>query len=59
MKKIMNKAENFVDDMIEGILAAHPGELTTVAGDLRCMVNKNKTALYIKEKTGNSKCLQR
>ena len=52
MKKIMNKAENFVDEMIEGILAAHPGELTTVAGDLRCMVNKNKTADKVGIATG-------
>jgi len=52
MKKIMNKAENFVDEMIEGILAAHPGELTTVANDLRCMVNKNKTANKVGIATG-------
>jgi phosphoenolpyruvate---glycerone phosphotransferase subunit DhaK len=52
MKKIMNKAENFVDDMIGGILAAHPGELTTVADDLRCMVNKNKTAKKVGIATG-------
>lgn len=52
MKKIMNKAENFVDEMIEGILAAHPGELTTVAGDLRCMVNKNKTVGKVGIATG-------
>lgn len=52
MKKVMNKAENFVDEMIEGILAAHPGELTIVAGDLRCMVNKNKTAGKVGIATG-------
>ena len=48
----MNKAENFVDEMIEGILAAHPGELTTVANDLRCMVNRNKTAKKVGIATG-------
>jgi phosphoenolpyruvate---glycerone phosphotransferase subunit DhaK len=52
MKKIMNKAEDFVDEMIEGILAAHPGELTTVADDLRCVVNKNKTANKVGIATG-------
>lgn len=52
MKKIMNKAENFVDEMIEGILNAHPGELTTVADDLRCVVNKNKTAGKVGIATG-------
>lgn len=48
----MNKAENFVDEMIEGILAAHPGELATVADDLRCVVNKNKTAGKVGIATG-------
>jgi len=38
MKKIMNKAENFIDEMIEGILSAHPNELNTVAGDLRRII---------------------
>ncbi|WP_114749703.1 nucleoside hydrolase [Pleomorphovibrio marinus] len=28
MKKIMNKAEIFLDEMIEGILTTHPGDLT-------------------------------
>jgi hypothetical protein len=35
MKKIMTKAENFEDEMIEGILSAHPSEFSTVTGDLR------------------------
>lgn len=35
MKKVMNKAENLVDEMIEVIPASHPGELTAVTGDLR------------------------
>jgi hypothetical protein len=35
MKKIMNKVENFVDEMTEGIPTAHPREIITVAGDLR------------------------
>jgi dihydroxyacetone kinase-like protein len=38
MKKFLNKPENFVDEMIEGILAAHPDQLTSVANDLRCVV---------------------
>lgn len=38
MKKFLNKPEAFVDEMIEGILAAHPDKLTSVAGDLRCIV---------------------
>lgn len=38
MKKFLNKPEAFVDEMIEGILAAHPDALKNVAGDLRCIV---------------------
>ncbi|HVZ19903.1 MAG TPA: dihydroxyacetone kinase subunit DhaK, partial [Vicinamibacterales bacterium] len=38
MKKFLNEAERFVPDMIEGILAAHPGRLASVAGDLHCLV---------------------
>ncbi|CAB1061632.1 Phosphoenolpyruvate-dihydroxyacetone phosphotransferase (EC, dihydroxyacetone binding subunit DhaK [Olavius sp. associated proteobacterium Delta 1] len=38
MKKFMNKPENFVDDMIEGIIAAHPDQLKFVENDLRCIV---------------------
>jgi dihydroxyacetone kinase-like protein len=38
MKKFINQPEKFVDEMLEGILAAHPDQLTTAAGDLRCIV---------------------
>ena len=38
MKKFLNQPERFVDDMLEGILAAHPTKLTCVADDLRCIV---------------------
>lgn len=38
MKKFLNKPQNFVDEMIEGILAAHPDQLTFVENDLRCIV---------------------
>jgi len=30
MKKIINDPKNFVDEMIEGILAAHPEQLKCV-----------------------------
>lgn len=40
MKKFINKAENFVDEMIEGILAAHREKLMYINGDLRCLVSK-------------------
>ena len=38
MKKFLNKPENFVDEMIEGIIAAHPDQLACVENDLRCVV---------------------
>jgi dihydroxyacetone kinase-like protein len=38
MKKFMNDATRFVDDTIEGILAAHPGKLSYAANDLRCII---------------------
>ena len=38
MKKFLNKPENFVDEMIEGIMAAHPDKLKFVNDDLRCVV---------------------
>ena len=38
MKKFLNKPELFVDEMIEGIIAAHPAQITFVENDLRCVV---------------------
>jgi phosphoenolpyruvate---glycerone phosphotransferase subunit DhaK len=38
MKKFLNKPEDFVDEMIDGILAAHPDQLRAAAGDPRCLV---------------------
>lgn len=38
MKKFLNAPEAFVDEMLQGILAAHPNELKSVANDLRCIV---------------------
>ena len=37
MKKFLNKPENFVNEMIEGIIAAHPEKLKYVNNDLRCV----------------------
>lgn len=42
MKKFLNKPENFVDEMIEGIIAAHPDRLAYVENDLRCIVKAGK-----------------
>ena len=41
MKKFLNKAEDFVDEMLDGIYAAHPRALRFVAADRRCMVSAN------------------
>jgi phosphoenolpyruvate---glycerone phosphotransferase subunit DhaK len=38
MKKFINKPEDFVDEMLQGILEAHPDQLKHVADDLRCIV---------------------
>ncbi len=42
MKKLINLPENMVDEMLEGIYAAHPGQVTCVDGDLRCLVTRRK-----------------
>ena len=48
MKKFLNAPEQFVDEMLEGIYAAHPAQLSSVGGDLRCVV----TARPVKGKVG-------
>lgn len=42
MKKLINLPANMVDEMLEGIYAAHPGQVTCVNGDLRCLVTRRK-----------------
>jgi len=42
MKKFLNQAENFVDEMLDGIYAAHPNQLGCVADDRRCLVAKQR-----------------
>lgn len=38
LRKLMNEPARFVDDMLEGIYAAHPDKVTYVDNDLRCLV---------------------
>jgi dihydroxyacetone kinase-like protein len=38
VKKFLNEPKAFVDEMLEGILAAHPKELAYAAGDRRCII---------------------
>lgn len=42
MKKIINRPENYVTEMLEGIYAAHPDQLTYAGGDLHCLVATKK-----------------
>lgn len=41
MKKIINNPENFVDEMIEGILAAYSNQIKCINNDLRCLVRSD------------------
>lgn len=38
MKKILNQPANFVPEMLEGLLKAHPTQLTHAGDDLHCIV---------------------
>ncbi len=42
MKKIINRPEDFVNEMLEGIYAAHPGSVKQVGEDPRCLVSAHK-----------------
>jgi dihydroxyacetone kinase-like protein len=50
MKKILNNPKEFVQEMLEGLYAAHPNHVTYTAGDMHCLVRadapvQNKVAL--------------
>ena len=42
MKKVINKPENYVNEMLEGIYTAHSDLVTYTNEDLRCLVTTNK-----------------
>ena len=42
MKKIINKPEDYLKEMLEGIYIAHSDQVTCVNGDLQCYVTKTK-----------------
>lgn len=52
MKKIINSPDNFIPQMLEGIYAAHPNELTYVENDLHCLVRKNRVPQKVGIMTG-------
>lgn len=42
MKKIINRPEDYVNEMLEGLYIAHPDLITYTADDVRCLVSANK-----------------
>lgn len=42
MKKIINKPEDYVKEMLEGLYAAHGSLITYTSGDLHCLITANK-----------------
>lgn len=42
MKKVINKPENYVTEMLEGLYLAHPDLVTFTGQDLHCLVSANK-----------------
>ena len=52
MKKFINKPEDFIDEMLEGLYAAHPDEIMMAEGNPRCLVTKNKVKDKVAIATG-------
>ncbi len=42
MKKIINRPEDYVTEMLEGIYAAHPDMVTYAGGDVHCLISARK-----------------
>lgn len=42
MKKFINQPEKFITEMLEGIYAAHPAQVTYTNNDLHCLVTTHK-----------------
>ena len=43
MRRFMNSADDYVNDMLEGIYAAHPNIIKSINNDLRCYVKIKRT----------------
>jgi dihydroxyacetone kinase-like protein len=52
MQRLLNRPENYVDEMLEGVLAAHPDKVRAVGGDLRCYTSARKKAGKVGIATG-------
>ena len=50
MQRLLNKPENYVDEMLEGLYAASPDKVTFVNDDKRCLVSKYKKKGKVAEK---------
>jgi len=42
MQRLLNKPEDYVNEMLQGVLAAHPDKVKTINDDLRCYVTAKK-----------------
>jgi len=52
MKKFLNNPENFVDEMIDGLVKAHPKQLEYINNDRRCIVKKDRSKEKVTLATG-------
>lgn len=42
MQRLLNKPENYVDEMLDGIYSAHPNQVKYINNDKRCIVSTHK-----------------
>ena len=52
MKKFINEPVNFVDEMLEGLYAAHPEDIMPAEGKNRCLVTRHKVPGKVAIATG-------
>ncbi len=52
MKKFLNDPENFIEEMLEGLYAAHPEDIMPAGGQLRCLATKHKVPGKVAIATG-------
>ena len=52
MQRLLNQPEHYVDEMLKGVLAAHPDKVKIVNDDLRCYVATKKKAGKVGIATG-------
>lgn len=52
MKKFINQPEAFINEMLEGLYAAYPDDITYVGDDLHCLISKHKVKGKVALATG-------